>query len=79
MISEAIANGTVQAVNFAVAQRYTEALEKIATAPNQKLILMPLEASGVIGALAGVAELAKEALADGRSQSAARDAARDGA
>jgi len=68
MISEAIANGTVQAVNFAVAQRYTQALEKIASAPNQKLILMPLEASSVIGALAGVAELTKEALTDGRKR-----------
>jgi regulator of protease activity HflC (stomatin/prohibitin superfamily) len=63
MVSEAIAKGDVQAVNYFVAQRYTEALEKVASAPNQKLILMPLEAASVIGALGGIAELTKEALA----------------
>jgi regulator of protease activity HflC (stomatin/prohibitin superfamily) len=63
MVSDAIAKGGVQAVNYFVAQRYTEALEKVATAPNQKLILMPLEAAGVIGALGGIAELTREALA----------------
>ncbi len=63
MVSEAIAKGDVQAINYFVAQRYTEALEKVASAPNQKLILMPLEAASVIGALGGIAELTKEALA----------------
>jgi len=63
MVSEAIAKGDVQAVNYFVATRYTEALEKVASAPNQKLILMPLEAASVIGALGGIAELTKEALA----------------
>jgi regulator of protease activity HflC (stomatin/prohibitin superfamily) len=53
----------VQAINYFVATRYTEALEKVASAPNQKLILMPLEAASVIGALGGIAELTKEALA----------------
>jgi regulator of protease activity HflC (stomatin/prohibitin superfamily) len=62
MVSEAIAKGDVQAVNYFVATRYTEALEKVASAPNQKLILMPLEAASVIGALGGIAELTKEAL-----------------
>ena len=62
MVSQAIAKGDVKAVNYFVAQRYVDALQQIGTAPNQKLVLMPLEASGVIGALAGVAEIAKEAL-----------------
>jgi regulator of protease activity HflC (stomatin/prohibitin superfamily) len=62
-VSEAIAKGDVQAINYFVATRYTEALEKVASAPNQKLILMPLEAASVIGALGGIAELTKEALA----------------
>jgi regulator of protease activity HflC (stomatin/prohibitin superfamily) len=61
-VSEAIAKGDVQAINYFVATRYTEALEKVASAPNQKLILMPLEAASVIGALGGIAELTKEAL-----------------
>jgi regulator of protease activity HflC (stomatin/prohibitin superfamily) len=60
-VSEAIAAGNVQAVNYFVATKYIEALGKIATSPNQKLVLMPLEAGSVIGALGGIAELAKSA------------------
>lgn len=62
MVSEAIAKGDVQAINYFVAQKYVESLKDIAAADNSKLILMPLEASGVIGALGGIGELAKEAL-----------------
>src|SRR5262245_56179420 len=62
MVSEAIAKGNVQALNYFVAQKYIEALQNVASAPNQKLVLMPLEASGVIGAIGGIAELAKQAM-----------------
>jgi regulator of protease activity HflC (stomatin/prohibitin superfamily) len=62
MVSEAIAKGDVQAINYFVAQKYIEALKDIAGAENSKLILMPLEASSVIGALGGITELAKEAM-----------------
>jgi regulator of protease activity HflC (stomatin/prohibitin superfamily) len=61
MVSEAIAKGDVQAINYFVAQKYVEALARIATSPNEKLVLMPLEASSVIGAIGGIAELAKKA------------------
>ncbi len=61
MVSEAISKGSVQAINYFVAQKYIDALGKIASAENQKVILMPLEASSVIGSLAGIAELAKSA------------------
>jgi len=67
MVSEAIATGDVNAINYFVAQKYIEALKQIGTAPNQKLVLMPLEASGVIGSIAGIAELAKEALGNKES------------
>lgn len=60
VVSEAIAKGDVQAINYFVAQRYVDALGKIASANNQKLILMPLEAGNVIGALAGISEIAKQ-------------------
>ncbi|MCK9607704.1 MAG: SPFH/Band 7/PHB domain protein [Methylomonas sp.] len=63
MVSEAIAKGDVQAINYFVAQKYIESLKDVATANNSKLIFMPLEASSVIGALGGIGELAKEALA----------------
>jgi len=59
MVSEAIAQGDVQAVNYFVAQKYVEALQTI------KLIFVPLESSGVIGAIGGVAELAKRAMEKG--------------
>ncbi|MGB0843200.1 MAG: SPFH domain-containing protein [Alphaproteobacteria bacterium] len=62
MVSTAIAEGDVQAVNYFVAQKYVESLKDVASANNSKVIFMPLDASGVIGAIGGVAELAKEAL-----------------
>ena len=68
MVSDAIAQGDVQAINYFVAQKYVEAFKELAMAPNQKFVLMPMEASGIIGSIAGIAELAKEAL--GKQQSA---------
>ncbi len=62
MVSEAISRGDIQAINYFIAQKYVDALQHIGSAPNQKLVLMPLEASSVIGSIAGIAELAKEAL-----------------
>ncbi len=59
MVSEAIAAGDVQAINYFVAQRYIDALKDIASADNQKLVMMPLEASSLIGSIAGIAELAR--------------------
>jgi len=61
MVSDAIAGGNVQAINYFVAQKYIDALGKFATAPNQKILFMPLEASSVIGAIGGITEIAKEA------------------
>jgi regulator of protease activity HflC (stomatin/prohibitin superfamily) len=65
MVSEAIAQGNVQAINYFVAQKYTEALAKLASAPNQKVVLMPLEASSLIGSLGGIGSIAKEVFAEG--------------
>jgi regulator of protease activity HflC (stomatin/prohibitin superfamily) len=59
VVSEAIAKGDVNAINYFVAQKYTEALREIASAENQKVILMPLEASSLIGSLGGIGEIAK--------------------
>jgi len=60
-VSNAIASGDVQAINYFIATKYVDALKAIAASPNQKLVLMPLEASSVIGAIGGIAELAKAA------------------
>ena len=65
MVSEAIAAGDVQAINYFVANNYIKALEGIARSPNQKLLMLPVEASSVIGAIGGIAEIAKEAFGDG--------------
>ena len=59
-VSVAIGGGNIQAINYFVATKYVEALKEIAAAPNQKIILMPLEAGNVIGALAGITEIARE-------------------
>ena len=70
MVSQAIAQGDLNAINYFVATKYVEALQSIAMSPNEKLVLMPLEASSVIGALGGITELAKEALARQKSGAA---------
>lgn len=61
MLSDAISAGNVQAINYFIATNYTEALKDIASAPNQKTLFMPLEAASLIGAIGGIAEIAKEA------------------
>jgi len=62
VVSEAIASGNAQAIHYFVAQKYTEALTRIGDSPNSKLIMMPLEASQIIGSIGGIAELFKEQL-----------------
>jgi regulator of protease activity HflC (stomatin/prohibitin superfamily) len=59
MVSRAIANGDPQAINYFIAQKYVETLGKFANSRNEKLVFMPLEASGVIGALGGMTEMLK--------------------
>ncbi|QMW22748.1 SPFH domain-containing protein [Sandaracinobacteroides saxicola] len=61
MVSEAIANGNTQAINYFVAQKYTEALTAFATSPNAKTLFLPLEASALIGSIGGISELVKSA------------------
>lgn len=62
MVSDAIAEGSIQAVNYFVAQKYTEALRDIAASPSAKTVMIPLEASGLIGSIAGVAEIARQVI-----------------
>ena len=66
-VSEAIAEGDVQAINYFVAQKYVEALKEIATADNQRLMILPLDATAVLGSLAGIAEVARSAFESDRS------------
>ncbi|MEQ4925036.1 SPFH domain-containing protein [Proteus hauseri] len=57
MVSEAIAKGDMQAINYFIAQKYTDALSQIGSAQNSKVIMMPLEASNFMGAIGGISEL----------------------
>ncbi len=60
-VSEAIAKGNVQAVNYFIALKYVDALAKIGSANNNKVVFLPLEATGILGSIGGIAELARQA------------------
>jgi len=72
MVSEAIANGNVNALNYFVATKYVEALKEMANSPNQKMLLLPMESSGILGSLAGIAELAKDSLSQQQASTTVR-------
>jgi regulator of protease activity HflC (stomatin/prohibitin superfamily) len=73
MVSEAIGKGDLAAANFLVAEKYIEALKAMATAPNQKVIIVPIEAAGLAGTLGGIAELTRSVFGEnGASNMAAR-------
>src|SRR5262244_807546 len=76
LVSNAIAAGNVQAINYFVANNYVKALEALAKSPNQKVLMMPLEASAVIGSLAGLAEITSEAFGKNSAGPGARPANR---
>ena len=65
LVSEAIAKGGVQAINYFVADKYVGALKALATAPNQKVLMLPIEATSILGSLAGIGEIARQAF-DGK-------------
>jgi regulator of protease activity HflC (stomatin/prohibitin superfamily) len=62
MVSDAIARGDVNAINYFVAQKYVAAFEKLASAPQQKTVIVPAEMSALVGTIAGVGALAQDAL-----------------
>jgi regulator of protease activity HflC (stomatin/prohibitin superfamily) len=62
LVSDAVARGDIAALNYFIAEKYVRALEKLASSPNQKTLILPIEATSVIGSIAGIAEIAKSAL-----------------
>ena len=68
MVSEAIAKGDVQAINYFIAQDYVKAFEKLATSPQQKTLILPAEMSALVGTLGGIAALTKQAVDQGKPQ-----------
>ncbi|PLX35959.1 MAG: hypothetical protein C0606_17910 [Hyphomicrobiales bacterium] len=71
-VSTAIAEGDVQAINYFVANKYVEALTEVARSPNQKVLMLPMEATSILGSLTGIAEIAKEAFGEDRTSSRRR-------
>lgn len=65
MVSVAIAEGNTNAINYFVAQKYVEALQAIATSPNEKVIMLPIEATAILGSLTGIGEIARSAFGGG--------------
>ena len=59
MVSEAIAKGDVAALNYFIADKYIKAFGQLADSPNQKIIMLPIEAMSMLGSLAGIGEIAK--------------------
>ncbi len=68
-VSAAIAQGDAQAINYFVAQKYVDALGKLAESPNNKVMMIPLEASSVIGSIAGISDIAKDAMKASKAES----------
>jgi regulator of protease activity HflC (stomatin/prohibitin superfamily) len=76
VVSEAIAKGDVQALNYFVALKYTEAMAKIGSANNSKVVLLPIEAASLIGSLGGIGAIAQEVFRNEGTAGAQRQAAR---
>ncbi len=72
LVSIAIEQGSAQAINYFIAQKYVEAVGKFATSPNAKTILFPVEATQLMGTLGGIGELARAALGDDRPPAPAK-------
>ena len=64
-MSDAIAAGDVNAINYFVAQKYVEAFGKLAESPQQKTVIVPAEMSALVGSIGGIGELVKAIRADG--------------
>lgn len=65
MVSDAIARGDLAAANFLVAEKYIEAIKALAVAPNQKVVVVPIEAAALAGTLGGIAEITKSVFGEG--------------
>ena len=73
LVSEAVSNGDVQALNYFIADKYTQALGQFAHSPNQKILMLPMEATALLGSLGGIAELARAAFSDDGSRGGPAD------
>jgi regulator of protease activity HflC (stomatin/prohibitin superfamily) len=72
MVSDAIARGDLAAANFLVAEKYIEAIRALATAPNQKVLIVPTELGAIAGTLGGIAEITRAVFGEGGAEAASR-------
>ena len=75
MVSEAVAAGDIAALNYFIAEKYLKAFALLAESPNQKVLMLPIEAMGVLGSLAGIGEIAKSTFGGGRGRHRRQDSA----
>jgi regulator of protease activity HflC (stomatin/prohibitin superfamily) len=71
MVSEAIAKGDVASLNYFIADKYIKAFGQFATSPNQKVLMIPIEATSLLGSLAGIGEIAKATFGESEASAAA--------
>ncbi|MCB1507456.1 MAG: SPFH/Band 7/PHB domain protein [Hyphomicrobiaceae bacterium] len=72
LMSDAIASGDVQAINYFVAEKYVKALGQLAASPNQKVLMLPLEAASLMGTVAGIGEIVRETFGEDGAKPARR-------
>jgi regulator of protease activity HflC (stomatin/prohibitin superfamily) len=65
MVSDAVARGDVAALNYFIAEKYLRAFGQLAQSPNQKIVMLPIEAMNVLGSLAGIGEIVRETFGGG--------------
>ena len=70
MVSNAIASGDVASLNYFIADKYIKAFGQLAESPNQKIIMLPIEATGMLGSLAGIGEIAKATFGESAASAA---------
>jgi regulator of protease activity HflC (stomatin/prohibitin superfamily) len=60
-VSDAIEAGSVNALNYFVAQKYVEAFAKLADSPQQRTVIVPTDMGSIAGSIAGITELIEAA------------------
>ncbi len=65
VLSQSINEGSPAALNYYIAEKYVKAFESLAKAPNQKVVLLPYEATALLSTLSGIGELARDAFGGG--------------
>lgn len=60
MVSEAVANGDPQALNYFLGLKYVDAMGRFADSDQQKTIFMPMEMTSLVGTIGGISELWKD-------------------